>query len=717
MKHILYKLLAGILLPALLGLAGLSAVTLIQTSRGMGQLNDVMIEESSQKAAAELQAYLQRYMSVAEMAAAYPDVIALCNELGPDQPIQESPNFYSVLQYYAQLASKNQYIVEYCACDLDANQMMVSDGSTYQDVSLTSYSWYQLLQQEQQTCVTEPYEDRISGITVSSIATYIYDQTGHTVGAVAVHLDVANLIETMSQYTMAETGEFAFLAGDGTVVYHPNENYMGKHYKDLPIGQTCKDAIAAGNDTAVVFEDSNLGLVHGYVTQVPGISWSVLSMLPDAEYTAGFDGMFHSYLIIGSAIFILLILIVVFGGRAIVKPLKKLRASANEVADGNLNVHIDVKSKDEVGQLASAFSLTAERLNEYVKYIDEISYALEEIAKGNLKFTLKYNYEGDFAKIKQALLDTQKNMTRTISQLSQSSNMMTTGSHQVSDSAQSLSQSSTEQAAAVEELSSSVADISKHIQANASDAKDGANYADRTNQLIGEANEKMKNAEAAMDLIHDKSIEIAKIIKDIDDIAFQTNILALNAAVEAARAGDAGHGFAVVADEIRSLAQKSAESAKNTAKLIEETTVAVNNGTALAKDTSDTMNEVVSASGEIHTLTKQIAETSNQQAVSVRQVSDGIEQISGAVQMNAASAEESAAISEELASHALTLQELVSGFSFEGDESSHGTPSPSSEPNPSAVTQSDIPPETNEKKPLKIKLPPQSSRRTGGKYQ
>lgn len=184
-----------------------------------------------------------------------------------------------------------------------------------------------------------------------------------------------------------------------------------------------------------------------------------------------------------------------------------------------------------------------------------------------------------------------------------------------------------------------------------------------------ESSQRMKEMLTAMDDINQGSGEISKIIKTIEDIAFQTNILALNAAVEAARAGEAGKGFAVVADEVRNLAGKSADASKNTSSLIEGSLHAVERGTKIASETALALDEVVNGVEDVSAAINEISAASADQASSARQVTQGIDQISSVVQTNSATAQESAAASEELSGQAQILKNLVGQFKFGSTES------------------------------------------------
>lgn len=348
--------------------------------------------------------------------------------------------------------------------------------------------------------------------------------------------------------------------------------------------------------------------------------------------------------------------------RTITSPVKEIDEVAKNIANGKLDEEIQYQSRDELGTLAVNFNATVARLRDYVNYIDEVSKVLNQVADGDLVFQLTYDYAGEFAKIKTALVNISDSLNNTMSQISQSSDQVASGSEQVSSGAQALSQGATEQASSIEELAATVNEISSQVKQNADNAQNASQRVNQVGNEAAESNRRMQDMLSAMADISNRSSEIGKIIKTIEDIAFQTNILALNAAVEAARAGEAGKGFAVVADEVRNLASKSAEASKNTAVLIESSLKAVENGTKIADDTAMSLNEVVTGVQDVTGTINEISNASEVQAKSISQVTQGIDQISSVIQTNSATAEESAAASEELSGQAQILKNLVSQF-------------------------------------------------------
>lgn len=296
------------------------------------------------------------------------------------------------------------------------------------------------------------------------------------------------------------------------------------------------------------------------------------------------------------------------------------------------------------------------------QYEHEVQHILSEMVNKNFAVEVKGNFLGDFLKTKLSLIEIVKVLNSTLLKISQSVEQVYSGAEQVANGAQALSQGATEQASSIEELSASITEVTEQIRKNANNAKsahDKANFAER--ELLS-SNAQMDEMMKAMEQISFKSSEISKIIKIIDDIAFQTNILALNTAVEAARAGSAGKGFAVVADEVRNLAGKSAEAAKNTTLLIEETINAVENGSQITSKTVTSLDNSAKATKDAVALINEITQASQEQASAIIQINQGIEQISSVVQTNASIAEESAAASEELSGQANILQEHVSIF-------------------------------------------------------
>lgn len=661
------KMMIGVTVPIIAILIALAIIVSIVVVNIISDLKNTDVANQSDAISKQIPEYFETYFVSQEYIIDRPSIQQIFEELDESSStfrFENSETYDAVmrdLQYADELAGSAGQSV--WIAGMKNSELIQSDGyisdSSYE---VTERAWYNsLLATNGRRALSPVYEDVATGKLVVTAVTPYFNDSGEMIGAVGIDLSMDELTAYLSEIAIGETGYVTVYDSDRNIVYHPDSSLVMTNMSEIAYSENMKELLENDKTSEVIKYQRGEQSFYGATFYVSEYAWSVLACMPEAEYIQ--ETMLVISILIGGFLLCIVIaaVVCVFRTRKIVSPLKSIGAVAQEFAKGNLNSDIKRNTDDEIGDLEEVFAQTQDNLK---AIISDIGHVLKEISQKNLDVDTSSTYLGDFAQIERSLKGITGRLNGIMSQIGVTAGQVDSGANQVSSGAQSLAQGATEQASSVEELSAMISEALQKTKQMANSSREASAKADNAGTVMEDSSQKMNLMLEAMDRINAEANEIQKIIKTIEDIAFQTNILALNAAVEAARAGVAGKGFAVVADEVRNLAAKSSDASKSTADMIVRALDAVKDGTVLARDAATTLSD---AAVDVKDVVGRIGDVSNELTSHeevMQTLAVGVDQISSVVQTNSATAEESAAASEEMSAQATVLKEIIHEFNL-----------------------------------------------------
>lgn len=660
------KMMRGIITPTLGVLILVALVILLMVGNSVGNLRTSEINAESAQVSNLISEYFTRYMEVTTQVAANNELQQLFLEVKPGDKITDAKHFESVRKTMTNVFQSDKDNILVCwIADVDSSQCVEDEASGYVselgEWDITSREWFTPVSEAGVTIVTEPYENSSTGQMVSSIITPVFGEGEELLGVAAVDVSVDTLSVMMSEHKLGNSGFFMLLSPGGTIMHAPEEDMIYRSIQDVNMPRQVLDAFENKQNKVFTYKWGG-SKQHGCYQTIGVTGWSVLSGMPNGEYNNVIIRLSMAVVVFFAVAIVLLVVIISKISGGIVRPLKKLKLAAEEIAQGDLDIALDVSSDDEVGAVASALDKTVVRLRDYIDYINEITEVIHELSNGNLQFELQQEYTGEFHKVKEGLEQLSDSLTHTIHNIDQASIQVSGGSEQIARGAQSLAEGATSQAAAIQQLQASITEIADQVSSNAQFADEVKSSVNNMGDLLSFSNQQMSRAVDAMKEITRCSGEIEHIITTIEEIADQTNLLSLNASIEAARAGEAGKGFAVVAGEVGGLAGESMDAVQTSTILIKNSMDAVKNGMDIVNQAAEQMQQVLSHTETVQGLIDKIAYASKTQSDGVEQIRSALEQVTEVISDNSAMAQESAAASQELSAQSQNLTEMIQMF-------------------------------------------------------
>ncbi len=658
MKSIKAKILVSMILTVVVSLALVGGVSCILSYNGTKSTLENSMKQTALVAADRVSYELQAYRNIAGETGSIARLSSRDLSLKQKQDLlQQKLDTYGFMRYNL----------------LDASGVSLIDGEDYSDRA------YFAAAMKGETFVSEPLISSVTGKVTIIVSAPVWKdgEVGKSIAGVVYFVPHETFLnDIISTLQISKGGSAYMVDAKGTTIAHRNLDNVRNQENTIEEAKTDASlAELAAIESKMISGASGFGqYTYGGVTKFVAYApishtngWSIAINAPISDFTGT--------AVMGIIVTVVLLVISAAVASAIAARLAvgigtPVRACADRLrrlSKGDLETPVpSFTRKDEVGDLVVSTGVIVNALNTILKDID---YLLDNMGNGNFVVESQASglYVGNFQPLLASMCRIKERLSSALRQIHMSAEQIASGASQVSDGAQALAQGATEQAGSVETLTANVIQIADDSRQTASITQESRDHAEQAGGQVNRSNEQMAQMRDAMQEITESSRRIGQIISAIEDIAFQTNILALNAAVEAARAGSAGKGFAVVADEVRNLAAKSDGAAKATKELIEGSIKAVEKGSRIVSDVTDSLHKTtelaVLAVGDMG----KVAEAVDRQTRAISEVTKGLDQISSVVQTNSATSEQSAAASEELASQAHMLKNLVGQFRLPQD--------------------------------------------------